>query len=159
MRSIRIYEQAADTADPAELAAFERAVAAVTAEGIEVERLRLGRNQEAFRRCLVVRRLIEVEGEEMLPATTVDELIVLYGRYPSADQLRRYAGAGHAVRSLVLPGEDATPPAPRNTDRPAVRRPGSGAPVEVPMAGRTGDGCGCGGGCGCSHRDRSHSPR
>ncbi|RLP11616.1 arsenic metallochaperone ArsD family protein [Propionibacterium australiense] len=165
MRSIRIYEQAADTADPAELAAFERAVAAVTAEGIEVERLRLGRNQEAFRRCLVVRRLIEVEGEEMLPATTVDELIVLYGRYPSADQLRRYAGAMQAVRSITLPGEDtagrglAAPPAPRNTDGPAVRRPGSGSPVEAPMAGRTGDGCGCGGGCGCSHRGRSYSPR
>lgn len=149
MRSIRIYEQAADKADPAELAAFERAVAAVTAEGIEVERLRLGRNPEAFRRSLVTRRLIEVEGEEKLPATTVDELIMLYGRYPSADQLRRYAGAERAVRSITLPGEDKT--SRGATTGPAVRRPGSASPIELPMAGPSHGGCGCGGDCGCSH--------
>ena len=157
MRSIRIYEQAADKVDPAELAAFERAVAAVTAEGIEVERLRLGRNPEAFRHSLVTRRLIEAEGEEKLPATTVDELIMLYGRYPSADQLRRYAGAAKAVRSITLPGENTTTrdapalQAPGNTARPAVSRPGSGSPIEVPMAGHSEGGCGCGGACGCSH--------
>lgn len=152
MRNIRIYEQAADKVDPVELAAFERAVAAVTAEGIEVERLRLGRNPEAFRRSLVTRRLIEVEGEKMLPATTVDELIMLYGRYPSADQLRRYAGAEKAVRSITLPGETtAGPRVPGETAGPVVSRPGSGSPIEVPMAGHSEGGCGCGGACRCSH--------
>ena len=108
MRSIRIYEQAADKVDPGQLAEFDRVVAAVTAEGVEVERLRLGRDPEAFRRSIVTRRLIEVEGEDKLPATTVDELIMLYGRYPSADQLRRYAGARRAVRSITVPDPAGT---------------------------------------------------
>lgn len=60
--------------------------------GASVERVNLAQQPMAFADNAVVRGLLERSGESALPVTLVDGELALAGRYPTRDELTRWAG-------------------------------------------------------------------
>ncbi|MEL4356446.1 MULTISPECIES: arsenite efflux transporter metallochaperone ArsD [unclassified Luteococcus] len=77
-------------------------VKAVTAEGADIERTNLGTDPIRFTENQTAVAFLHTAGSEGLPLVLVDDVTVLTGRYPSRDELRRWAG-------LTAPEADGRP--------------------------------------------------
>lgn len=60
--------------------------------GARIERFNLSQQPMAFAESDVVKGLLERTGQTVLPVTLVDGQLALAGRYPSRDDLARWAG-------------------------------------------------------------------
>ena len=60
--------------------------------GIAIERFNLAQQPMAFAENAIVKGLLERSGESALPVILVDGELALAGRYPSRDDLARWAG-------------------------------------------------------------------
>lgn len=60
--------------------------------GAQIERFNLAQQPMAFAETPAVKTFLELSGQEGLPLTLVDGQIALAGRYPSRDDLARWAG-------------------------------------------------------------------
>ncbi|MEL4504826.1 arsenite efflux transporter metallochaperone ArsD [Luteococcus sp. H138] len=67
-------------------------VKALTAEGAQIERTNLGTDPIRFAENQTAVAFLHTAGSEALPLVLVDDVTVLTGRYPSRDELRRWAG-------------------------------------------------------------------
>jgi len=65
--------------------------------GTQIERFNLAQQPMAFAENAVVKGLLERSGEGALPLTLVDGEVALAGRYPSRDDLARWAGIAQPV--------------------------------------------------------------
>ena len=60
--------------------------------GAQIERFNLSQQPMAFAESAIVKGLLERTGQTVLPVTLVDGQLALAGRYPSRDDLARWAG-------------------------------------------------------------------
>jgi len=60
--------------------------------GAQIERFNLSQQPMAFAENAVVKGLLERTGQTVLPVTLVDGQLALAGRYPTRDDLARWAG-------------------------------------------------------------------
>src|SRR5690606_17640912 len=60
--------------------------------GAQIERFNLSQHLMAFEESAIVKGLLERTGQTVLPVTLVDGQLALAGRYPSRDDLARWAG-------------------------------------------------------------------
>ena len=60
--------------------------------GAQIERFNLAQQPMAFAEAPAVKTFLELSGQEGLPLTLVDGQIALAGRYPTRDDLARWAG-------------------------------------------------------------------
>ncbi len=60
--------------------------------GALIERFNLSQQPMAFAESAIVKGLLERTGQTVLPVTLVDGQLALAGRYPSRDDLARWAG-------------------------------------------------------------------
>lgn len=60
--------------------------------GAQIERFNLARQPMAFADNAIVKGLLERTGQTVLPVTLVDGQLALAGRYPSREDLARWAG-------------------------------------------------------------------
>ena len=60
--------------------------------GSQIERFNLSQQPMAFAENAIVKGLLERTGQTVLPVTLVDGQLALAGRYPSRDDLTRWAG-------------------------------------------------------------------
>lgn len=60
--------------------------------GAQIERFNLSQQPMAFAESAIVKSLLERTGQTVLPVTLVDGQLALAGRYPSRDDLARWAG-------------------------------------------------------------------
>lgn len=60
--------------------------------GVQIERFNLSQQPMAFAENSIVKGLLERTGQTVLPVTLVDGQLALAGRYPSRDDLARWAG-------------------------------------------------------------------
>jgi len=103
MTSIHVYEPAlcCNTGvcgpDPEQaLVQFTADIAAIAQLGGDVIRHNLANDPLAFAQAEPVAAFMRAAGSDGLPLTTVDGAVVLTGRYPSRDELARYAGLATA---------------------------------------------------------------
>ena len=61
-------------------------------QGLAVERFNLAQQPLAFAENAVVKGFLERSGQDALPLVLVDGEVALAGRYPSRDELARWAG-------------------------------------------------------------------
>lgn len=61
-------------------------------QGVQIERFNLSQQPMAFAENAIVKGLLERTGPTVLPVTLVDGQLALAGRYPSRDDLVRWAG-------------------------------------------------------------------
>ena len=61
-------------------------------QGAVIERFNLAQQPMAFAETPAVKSFLELSGQEGLPLTLVDGQFALAGRYPSRDDLARWAG-------------------------------------------------------------------
>lgn len=66
-------------------------------KGVPVTRFNLGQQPQAFAAQAQVRRLLQTQGDKALPAVLLDGELKSGGRYPSRDQLARWAGVAADV--------------------------------------------------------------
>jgi hypothetical protein len=59
--------------------------------GAQIERFNLSQQPMAFAESAIVKGLLERTGQTVLPVTLVDGQLALAGRYPSRDDLARWA--------------------------------------------------------------------
>ncbi len=69
----------------------------VVQAGSAAQRHNLANDPQAFAQDETVRSFLQVAGSEGLPLTTVDGVTVLTGRYPTREELLRYAGQAAAA--------------------------------------------------------------
>ncbi|MEX1993489.1 MAG: arsenite efflux transporter metallochaperone ArsD [Steroidobacteraceae bacterium] len=74
------------------LVTFVADVAWAKRNDAKIERFNLAQQPSAFAEHAVVRGYLERSGQEGLPLTLVDDEIALAGRYPSRNELARWAG-------------------------------------------------------------------
>lgn len=67
-------------------------VKALTSEGADIERTNLGTDPIRFAENQTAVAFLHAAGSEGLPLVLLDDVTVLTGRYPSRDELRRWAG-------------------------------------------------------------------
>ena len=99
MPVVRVYEPAlccntgvcGEDVDQA-LVTFTADLAALAEQGADVARHNLANDPMAFATDETVRTFLQVAGSDGLPLTTVDGVTVMTGRYPTRDQLARFAG-------------------------------------------------------------------
>lgn len=60
-------------------------------QGVRLERFNLAQQPQAFADNAVVKAFLERSGQDALPLVLVDGEIALAGRYPSRDELTRWA--------------------------------------------------------------------
>lgn len=60
--------------------------------GAQIERFNLSQQPMAFAESAIVKGLLERTGQTVLPVTLVNGQLALAGRYPSRDDLARWAG-------------------------------------------------------------------
>ena len=75
-----------------QLVSFAADVAWATVQGAQIERFNLAQQPMAFAQNATVKAFLENAGAAALPVTLVDGQLVLAGRYPSRDDLARWAG-------------------------------------------------------------------
>lgn len=80
------------------LVTFAADVDWVKQQGVQIERFNLSQQPMVFAANAIVKGLLERAGQTVLPVTLVDGQLALAGRYPSRDDLVRWAGlqAQHA---------------------------------------------------------------
>jgi arsenite-transporting ATPase len=99
MPVVRVYEPAlccntgvcGEDVDQA-LVTFTADLTALAEHGADVARHNLANDPMAFATDETVRTFLQVAGSDGLPLTTVDGVTVMTGRYPTRDQLARFAG-------------------------------------------------------------------
>lgn len=69
-----------------------------------IERFNLAQQPMAFASNTIVKGLLERSGEGALPVTLVDGELALAGRYPSRDELARWAGIVPAAAPAATAG-------------------------------------------------------
>lgn len=74
------------------LVTFAAAIDWARQAGAQIERFNLAQQPMAFAETPAVKSFLELSGQEGLPLTLVDGQIALAGRYPSRDDLARWAG-------------------------------------------------------------------
>ena len=74
------------------LVTFAADVDWVTQNGAQIERFNLSQQPMAFAESAIVKGLLERTGPTVLPVTLVDGQLALAGRYPSREDLARWAG-------------------------------------------------------------------
>lgn len=109
MPKIRVYEPAlccnTGVCGPdvdANLVRFTADLAALEEEGSDIARANLATDPKAFADSPVAVAFLQTAGSEGLPLTLVDGITVLTGRYPTREELRRWAGLTPARQSLPL---------------------------------------------------------
>lgn len=80
---------------------FNAAATAAHEQGIEVVRHNLANAPLDFAREPVIKQLLAVKGAGALPAIVVDGTLALVGRYPSLEELRRWAREGAGLPSTT----------------------------------------------------------
>lgn len=71
---------------------FSADVAWAKQNGVAIERFNLAQQPLAFAQNAAVKGMLERSGESALPVILVDGEVALAGRYPSRDDLARWAG-------------------------------------------------------------------
>lgn len=66
-------------------------------QGVQIERFNLSQQPQAFAQNDIVKGLLQRTGQAALPVTLVQGQLALAGRYPSRDDLARWAGSAPAV--------------------------------------------------------------
>ncbi len=74
------------------LVAFAADVEWAKHNGAQIERFNLSQQPMAFAESAIVKGLLERTGQTVLPVTLIDGQLALAGRYPSRDDLARWAG-------------------------------------------------------------------
>lgn len=69
--------------------------------GVQVARVNLAQQPQAFADHAQVRQLLQTQGVRALPTILVDEELQSSGRYPSRDELARWAGLDSAPSPLA----------------------------------------------------------
>ena len=140
MPSIHVYEPAlcCNTGvcgpDPAqELVTFTADLAYLKGRGADIARHNLASDTRAFADSATVRGFLEVSGSEGLPLVVVDGVTVLTGRYPTRDELVKYAGLAPEKQYATV--------------HVSERAPASGGCCGSPAPGRASSSGGC---CGSS---------
>jgi AhpD family alkylhydroperoxidase len=77
------------------LVTFAADVDWLKSKGVTVERRNLVQEPQAFAEHAAIRKLLQTQGDEALPAVLVDGDLKSSGRYPSRDELARWAGLVH----------------------------------------------------------------
>ena len=72
--------------------------------GAQIERFNLAQQPMAFAETPAVKTFLELSGQEGLPLTLVDGQIALAGRYPTRDDLARWAGITAAAEAPAAGG-------------------------------------------------------
>jgi hypothetical protein len=100
------------TVDPT-LLQVTRDLCWLEAQGIAVERFNLAQQPGAFIEQSRVAGLLQAFGEQALPATLVNDTILVYGRYPSREELtqallsqKEQASAPSSPGACCEPGSD-----------------------------------------------------
>lgn len=91
--------------DPS-LVTFAADVDWATQQGAQIERFNLSQQPVVFANNAIVKGLLESAGQTALPVTLVDGQLTLAGRYPSREDLVRWAGLAPAA---VAPAPAAAP--------------------------------------------------
>ena len=99
MASINVYEPAlcCNTGvcgpDPDQaLVQFTADLAALKKQGVKIARHNLANDPVAFTKKKPVRKFMKAAGSAGLPLTTIGKTVVLTGRYPTLDEMTRFAG-------------------------------------------------------------------
>ena len=71
-------------------------------QGAQIERFNLSQQPLAFAQNAIVKGLLERTGQAALPVTLVQGQLALAGRYPSRDDLARWAGVAPAPASQAV---------------------------------------------------------
>ena len=66
-------------------------------KGVTVERVNLAQEPQAFAEHAAIRHLLQTQGDKALPAILLDGQLKMTGRYPSRDELVRWAGLAPEV--------------------------------------------------------------
>ncbi len=108
MPAIRIFEPAlccntgvCGTDVDQTLVTFTADLHALRERGADVTRANLGTDPAAFTSNETAVAFVRTAGSEGLPLTLVDDVTVLTGRYPTRDELERWAGLTDAERSTL----------------------------------------------------------
>ncbi|MCL1907594.1 MAG: arsenite efflux transporter metallochaperone ArsD [Propionibacteriaceae bacterium] len=165
MSTIHVYEPAmcCNTGvcgpDPAqELVQFTSDLAALKGLGADITRHNLANDALAFTQAEPVRAFMQAAGSAGLPLTTVDGAVVLTGRYPSRDELARYAGLADAptaeagccggqadaADSSCCGGKDKTTDSCGCGSGDQAESSCCGSKAAEPVAVAASSGCGCG---------------
>ena len=142
--------------DPAqELVQFTSDLAALKAKGADITRHNLTNDALAFTRAEPVRAFMQATGSAGLPLTTVDGAVVLTSRYPSRDELVRYAGLAVPPEAGCCGSSTDSSCGCGSQDQVTDSSCGCGAttqtessccesPTVEPVVTAVSDGCGCG---------------
>jgi len=84
---------------------FTADLAFLQSQGANITRHNLANDPLAFAHDEAVRAFLQVAGSESLPLTTVDGVTVMTGRYPTREQLARFAD----IQAQVVPAPAGTP--------------------------------------------------
>lgn len=76
------------------------------ADGVKVERYNLSQQPAAFVENTRVAGLLQAFGEHALPVTLVNETILVYGRYPTREEL--LAGLAKAAAGAAAPAQQSS---------------------------------------------------
>jgi hypothetical protein len=111
MKSIQVFDPAlccssgvCGTDVDQALVNFSADVAWAQQNGVAIERFNLAQQPMAFAQNAVVKGLLERSGESALPVILVDGEVALAGRYPSRDDLARWAGVTEPVAVKATAG-------------------------------------------------------
>lgn len=77
--------------DPA-LITFTADLNYLLSQGIDIKRHNLANDPMAFAENQTIKSFLEISGSENLPLTLVDGTTVMTGKYPTRDQLEKFAG-------------------------------------------------------------------
>lgn len=99
MKSIQVFDPALCCSSGVCGVEVDQALVSVAADidwarqnGAQIDRFNLAQQPMAFAETPAVKQFLELSGQEGLPLTLVDGQIALAGRYPSRDDLARWAG-------------------------------------------------------------------
>jgi hypothetical protein len=111
MKSIQVFDPAlccssgvCGTDVDQKLVEFSADVAWAKQNGAAIERFNLAQQPMAFAENVLVKGLLERSGESALPVILVDGEVALAGRYPSRDDLARWAGVTPPVDAKATAG-------------------------------------------------------
>lgn len=86
------------------LVSFAADVAWAKQNGALIERFNLAQQPMAFAESPVVKGFLERSGQEALPLILVDGEVALAGRYPTREDLARWAGVGVPSAAELIKG-------------------------------------------------------
>ena len=112
MKSIQVFDPAmccssgvCGTDVDQQLVSFSADVDWARQNGIAIERFNLAQQPMAFVENAIVKGLLERSGESALPVILVDGEVALAGRYPSRDDLARWAGVAQPAEQKNTTGK------------------------------------------------------